>query len=274
MPNRIVKESIRTSDTLASVSAEAERLFWRLVTSADDYGCYDARPNVILGTCMTAFLGRYSENDVLDWLAELETAQLIAMYSVEGRPYLQMTTWAEHQRPPRAAKPKFPLPTENDNGCQQVLSIDSQRQHLLSTAPVSVSVSENKDMVKPPPAADEYSTDFETWWELYPRKVSKRAAFNAWRRVLKKGRNNPIPPDTESLMRAAKNYAVECRLRKTEPGYIMHGSTFLSPQTRRFEDYASGLPNARSPNEQAGVPPMYASWEQDPAQNPHRRVHT
>lgn len=40
MPSRIIKESITTSESLSEVSAEAERLFWRLVVKADDFGLY------------------------------------------------------------------------------------------------------------------------------------------------------------------------------------------------------------------------------------------
>lgn len=38
MPNRILKESITTSETLDSLSAEEERLFYRLLVICDDYG--------------------------------------------------------------------------------------------------------------------------------------------------------------------------------------------------------------------------------------------
>lgn len=54
MPSRIIKESITTSESLSEVSAEAERLFWRLVVKADDFGLYyeewAERQNVKTGT--------------------------------------------------------------------------------------------------------------------------------------------------------------------------------------------------------------------------------
>lgn len=36
MPSRIIKESITTSESLSEVSADAERLFWRLVVKAEE----------------------------------------------------------------------------------------------------------------------------------------------------------------------------------------------------------------------------------------------
>ncbi|PWM38102.1 MAG: transcriptional regulator, partial [Clostridiales bacterium] len=38
MADRVIKESTVTSEPLSEISAEAERLFWRLVVKADDFG--------------------------------------------------------------------------------------------------------------------------------------------------------------------------------------------------------------------------------------------
>lgn len=46
MPNRIIKESICTSDTLSRLSDFQENFFYRLIVSVDDYGRLDARPAI------------------------------------------------------------------------------------------------------------------------------------------------------------------------------------------------------------------------------------
>ena len=51
MPSRIIKESITTSESLSEVSAEAERLFWRLVVKADDFGLYYGNPRILASMC-------------------------------------------------------------------------------------------------------------------------------------------------------------------------------------------------------------------------------
>lgn len=120
MPNRIIRDSIRTSDTLAGISAEAERLFWRLVVSADDHGCFYGDPGIILGQAMTAFIRRgVTEADIAAWLKELEAAGLVRRYEADGRLYLHIITWHRHQRTPRG-KPKYPLPSWYDP--QQVMA--------------------------------------------------------------------------------------------------------------------------------------------------------
>lgn len=49
MGNRIIKESIRTSEKLAALSDFAYRVWTSLITMADDIGCGDARPAIIKG---------------------------------------------------------------------------------------------------------------------------------------------------------------------------------------------------------------------------------
>ena len=47
MPNRILKESICTSDEIETLSAFQETFFYRLIVNCDDYGRMDARPKIL-----------------------------------------------------------------------------------------------------------------------------------------------------------------------------------------------------------------------------------
>ena len=47
MPNRILKESICTSDTIDQLSWFEEVFFYRLIVNCDDYGRMDARPAIL-----------------------------------------------------------------------------------------------------------------------------------------------------------------------------------------------------------------------------------
>ena len=131
MPNRVIKESITTSDTLAQVSAEAERLFWRLVVLADDYGLYDGRPMTILGKGFTAFLGTIKPKDVASWMDELEAAGLIRRYAADGKSFVQLLTWDRHQQT-RAKRSKYPQPQETDCTPDQPLASDSNCNPMLA----------------------------------------------------------------------------------------------------------------------------------------------
>lgn len=111
MPSRIIKESVCTSTTLDGISAEAERLFYRLIVQCDDYGRMDGRLAVIASKCFP-LKRTLTEADVGRWMDELSRADLLHAYAVDSRPYLQIATWARHQQI-RAEKSKFPEMPKN-----------------------------------------------------------------------------------------------------------------------------------------------------------------
>jgi len=111
MPNRQLKESICTSESLALVSAEAERLFYRIIVNADDYGRYHGNPKVILAECFPLRIGDFTPNDVDVWLTELERVGMIRRYATDKRRYLHVISWREHNTP-RAKASKYPSPDD------------------------------------------------------------------------------------------------------------------------------------------------------------------
>lgn len=81
-----------------------------------------------------------------------------------------------------------------------------------------------------------YSEQFLSFWEIYPRKEGKAEAFKAWERLLKEGYT------PEQLTAAAQRYRASCERKKTERDYIKKGVNFLRHRT--FEDYLAGQPPA------------------------------
>jgi hypothetical protein len=122
MPNRIIRESCRTSPTLDQLSDAAERLWWRLLTVADDYGRFDARPEVVCALSYPLRAGRQGEvARVRKALDELEQVGGIRRYAVAGRLYGYFVNWETYQRKP-LSKAKFPSPdlaeSPPDRSCQ------------------------------------------------------------------------------------------------------------------------------------------------------------
>lgn len=83
MPSRIIKESITTSESLSEVSADAERLFWRLVVKADDFGLYYGNPRILASMCFP--LDPPKEQKIRAWLSELVAAGMVGTYTQRGR---------------------------------------------------------------------------------------------------------------------------------------------------------------------------------------------
>lgn len=115
MPNRIIKESICTSDTIAELSWFEQALFIRLIVLADDFGCYDGRTAIIKGFGFP--LATVTEKQIADGLSKLATAGIVDLYTVGGKPYLQLKSWSKHQRI-RDSKHKFPTPEDSDDSQQ------------------------------------------------------------------------------------------------------------------------------------------------------------
>src|SRR5690606_31695677 len=113
MPNRIIKETICTSDTIDLLNAEEERLFYRLLVNADDFGRFDGRATVVLAACFPLRLHEISVDEVESWLQKLADVDLIRFYHVDGRRYLHFVTWDKHQRK-RAQHSKYPAPPSDD----------------------------------------------------------------------------------------------------------------------------------------------------------------
>ena len=111
MPNRIIKESICVSDQIDELGWFGEVFFYRLLVNCDDYGCMDARPKILKAKLFP--LKDVSQNEIVDTIINLVRNGLIRTYEVDGKPYLQVSKWAEHQRVRNSIR-KYPTPDQSD----------------------------------------------------------------------------------------------------------------------------------------------------------------
>ena len=116
MPNRILKDSICTSENIDQLSAFHETFFYRLIVNCDDYGRMDARPKILSSRLFP--LKDIKTAQIEEALRALISAELIFLYEVDGKPYIQMKTWERHQQI-RAHKSKYPAPNEG-NGIHMI----------------------------------------------------------------------------------------------------------------------------------------------------------
>lgn len=183
MPNRILKESICTSDKVDSLSWFEEVLFYRLIVNCDDYGRFDGRIAVIKNR-LFPLKDTLTLKAVSTAINKLASIGLVALYEFEGKPYLSLPTWNEHQNV-RAKRSRYPSPEDafvNTNACENMCI------HVHSNVPViqseSESESESKDSAEqlrsstqqpvvllPLNDGSEYAVDHamvSSWEELYP----------------------------------------------------------------------------------------------------------
>ena len=79
-----------------------------------------------------------------------------------------------------------------------------------------------------------YSTEFECFWEVYPRKSDKGEAYKKYLTRLKDGWS------PEQLLTAAKKYRAQIITNRTDQKYVKLCKTFLS-DTTPFTDYLTRI---------------------------------
>jgi hypothetical protein len=74
---------------------------------------------------------------------------------------------------------------------------------------------------------------FDEFWAIYPKKVSKQTAFQAWRRIAP---DENVTPDqmTDKIIAAVKAHKLSRQWRSDAGKFIPHPTTWL--KGRRWED--------------------------------------
>lgn len=216
MPNRIIKESICTSDSIAELNWFEEVLFYRLIVNCDDYGRFDGRTAVVKNR-LFPLKDSVTAKAVEAAVNKLVTVGLVTLYYFEGKPYLQLPTWDKHQTV-RAKKSKYPSPEQGVNASEIIC------KQMNANVPVIQSESESnpnpnpkeatqRERFVPPSVSDvrEYclergnSVDPQTFVDFYAGKnwmVGKtkmadwRACVRTWerRQAGEKKDDRPINP--------------------------------------------------------------------------------
>lgn len=128
MPNRIIKESIRTSKNINDLNDFNFRLWLYLITYVDDFGCGSADPELLRCFVFPRRKG-VTEKNIAEGLHALACKGLVRLYEVDGEPYFCFPNWSDHQRI-QSKKRKFPAPpwvtvTHRESPCVTVSHGDS-----------------------------------------------------------------------------------------------------------------------------------------------------
>lgn len=105
MPNRIIREGILTSNRIAQLTPLAELFYRRLMSVVDDFGRYTANPTLLRAFCYPLKLDSVKEDSIMKHLAECVGAELIVLYTVEAKEYLEMRDFKQQVR---AKDSKYP----------------------------------------------------------------------------------------------------------------------------------------------------------------------
>lgn len=217
MPNRIVKESIRTSKSVNALSDFQFRVWIYLITYVDDYGRGSADPELLKGLVFTRRKG-VTEQQISKALADLATIGMITLYQVDGESLLCFPNWDKHQRI-QTKKSKFPAPqdfTVNHGGSPPESESESESEsRIQNTPPIT-------------PQGESVDDGFDRFWGCYPKKVGKGYAFKVWKKI------NPSKSLTEQIISAVEEQKKSEQWKKEDGQYIPNPATWLNQG--RWED--------------------------------------
>ena len=255
MPNRILKDSLCRSDSMARLSWFEQCLFTRLIVVADDYGRYDARPAIIKGSAFPLHED-VTGQDIQAALDRLAQVGMLELYTVDGKPYFQIISWARHQTV-RNKRSKYPAPEEGtcapDGTCAQMIAdvpviqsnpnqsnqdgIQSETESISES--ISQSISESESESNPGRTAgrgEDAEEEFRQFWNAYPRQIRRAEAREAFREA-----DVPLAV-LLSAVEAQKNGGEWAR----ENGrFIPAPAKWL--RDRRWEDGVGSLPGREEP---------------------------
>ena len=222
MPNRIIKDSIRTSKSINTMTDFQFRLWTYLLTYVDDYGRGSADPELLKGFVFPRRKG-VTEATIEKSLQELANIGSILLYDVDGESYFCFPNWADHQRI-QTKKSRFPSP---DDGTLKKSTV-SHGESPPKSNPIQSESNPNPNTNPNPNARETRGADFEKFWSAYPRKEGKQKARSAFEKVT---------VDLDILLVALEAQKKSSQWTKDNGQFIPHAATWLNG--KRWEDQLS-----------------------------------
>lgn len=181
MSNRMIKDSICSSEKIAGLSDFEFRLWVGLIVSVDDYGRGDARPAIIKGRVFP-LRDRVTTKDVEIALHALAAKGCISLYDVGGKSYFWFPSWNKHQRI-RNQVPKFPEPPAAICGELQQSAATCGELRLETKPTINQKELEIETETNSRKRGDLLTERFDAFWSAYPKKVGKGEAKKAFAKV-------------------------------------------------------------------------------------------
>jgi hypothetical protein len=219
MPNRIIKDSIRTSKSVNNMSDFQFRLWVYLLTYVDDYGRGSADPELLKGFVFPRRKG-VTEATIEKSLQELANIGSILLYDVDGESYFCFPNWADHQRI-QTKKSRFPSP---DDGTLKKSTV-SHGESPPESNPIQSESNPNPNTNPNPNPRETRGAEFEKFWTAYPRKEGKQKARSAFEKVT---------VSLDVLLIALEAQKKSSQWTKDNGQFIPHAATWLNG--KRWED--------------------------------------
>ena len=218
---RMVHQTLWASGQFSRLSQGARLLYIGLITMGDDDGRLKGAAALVRSNIFP-----YDDDikvaDVTKWLSEIEAQKLVVRYEIDGEAYYFHPKWDDYQhiREDRRRDSHIPAPDI------EFLPATTKRQPKDNQKGVKTPPNTSKDNI----SKDNINKDiaFAPFWEKYPKKVGKKAAWKSWQKL------TWTPDLNTKIMRALAVAIASDQWTKDSGRYIPHATTWLNGE--RWED--------------------------------------
>ncbi len=201
---RSIKPEFWRSDDIASLDWETRLLFIGLWSYVDDNGVGRDEERLLRADLFPL------EDDPRETLAtisrglqELSRRGLILRYEVEKRRFLEIESWARHQRIDKPNKERYPR-FDRDRGTLAEPSRDTRETLAPGTEEQGNRGTGDQGAGSSAPSPRDISSAFDAAWTHWPKKVEKKASLEKFKQAIKK---LPLPELVEHITVFGQRYA-------------------------------------------------------------------
>lgn len=228
---RYLKPDFFKDEDVARLPYEARIFFQGLWGQADKAGRLEDRPERLKVEIVP--YDSVNAEEILALLAKPKKSgrPFIIRYEVDGEKYIQILSWAKHQRPhPTEAESKIPPPDNRSLTVKQPLNKCSK---TLETEKGMGKVTGSKRW------SNKFDPLFEIFWNTYPLKIDKQESKEKFKTIIEKGQAHDV-------IKAANGYCDFLKHRRIHDNFEqepMHPPKFLTKDAwKEYVDFKYNPP--------------------------------
>lgn len=219
---RMLSKSISTSIKVNSVDEFSQLLFTWMIPHTDDFGRMDGEPEVVKALVMP--MTRRSIKDFIKSLVSLASIGLIDWYFSDGKKVIEIVNADEHQSNLVGKRTKSRFPDKKEGSLTFEEFLGNSENYLSNLTKLNLT---KLNLTQPNPtqrSAKSGMTEFEKFWEAYPKKVSKGQARRTWQKL------NPTEQLQGKILAALECAKTSDQWAKENGRFIPNPATWLNAE--------------------------------------------
>lgn len=217
---RMLSKSISTSIKVNALDEFSQLLFTWIIPHTDDFGRMDGESEVVKALVMP--MSKRKVDDFSRSLTRMAEIGLIKWYRVDKKSVIEVINFDDHQSNlvHKRTQSKFPDQNHGPDNFQEILGT-SKKYHSNLT---ELNLTELNLTQPNPPVAEKGESEFDNFWEAYPKKVSKGQAKRTWKKL------NPTEQLLGKILTALERAKTSDQWVRDDGRFIPNPATWLNAE--------------------------------------------